>query len=143
VPGLSSAIAAPALSGIPATHRSLSSAFVVVSGHAEEAWRPVLAALPPASATVVVLMGLGSRGAIARVLAAAGWRPSTPAAVLWGASTPQAQRWLGTLARLDQARAPDEACDAPGTIVAGDVVSLATAIGPALEHEERGEVNAR
>ena len=38
VPGVSSAVAAPALSGIPVTHRGLASAFVVVSGHAEEAY---------------------------------------------------------------------------------------------------------
>ena len=67
VPGVSSALAAPALAGIPVTHRSLASALVVVSGHAEAAWRPVLARLAPGSATVVVLMGLASRGAIATV----------------------------------------------------------------------------
>ena len=50
----SSAVAAPALAGIPVTHRGLASAFVVVSGHAEAAWRPVLdgprrRARPPSS----------------------------------------------------------------------------------------------
>ncbi len=39
VPGVSSAIAAAALAGIPVTHRGLSSGFVVVSGHAEDAYR--------------------------------------------------------------------------------------------------------
>src|SRR5205814_426423 len=73
VPGVSSAVAAPALSGIPVTHRGLASAFLVVSGHAEPAWRPVLRALQPQSATVVVLMGLASRGEIASVLIAHGW----------------------------------------------------------------------
>ena len=47
VPGVSSAVAAPALAGIPVTHRGLASAFVVVSGHAESAWRPVLDGLAP------------------------------------------------------------------------------------------------
>ena len=88
VPGVSSALAAPALSGIPVTHRSLSSALVVVSGHAETAWRPVLTALEPGSATLVVLMGLASRAAIARELIARGWPATTPAAVVWGAATP-------------------------------------------------------
>ena len=36
VPGVSSAIAAPALAGIPVTHRGVSSAFLVVSGHDDE-----------------------------------------------------------------------------------------------------------
>src|SRR5262249_9130388 len=42
VPGVSAAVAAPGLSGIPVTHRGLSSAFLVVSGHAEEAFAPPL-----------------------------------------------------------------------------------------------------
>ncbi len=47
VPGISSAVARPALAGIPVTHRGLASAFVVVSGHAESACRPVLEGLAP------------------------------------------------------------------------------------------------
>src|SRR6266542_6867045 len=38
VPGVSSALAAPALAGIPLTHRGLSAGFAVVSGHAQEAY---------------------------------------------------------------------------------------------------------
>ena len=38
VPGISSAIAAPASAGIPVTHRGVASAFLVVSGHDEEAF---------------------------------------------------------------------------------------------------------
>ena len=48
VPGVSSAIAAAALAGIPVTHRGMSSGFVVVSGHAEDAYRPILESLAPA-----------------------------------------------------------------------------------------------
>lgn len=142
VPGVSSAVAAPALAGIPPTHRALASAFVVVSGHAEAAWRPVLGALPPGSATVIVMMGLAARGAIAKALQSGGWEAATPAAVLWGASTPQARRWLGTLAGLADAGATDLAPDAPGTLVVGDVVSLATTLSPSREHGERGEMHA-
>ncbi len=53
IPGVSSAIAAPVLSGIPLTHRGLSSGFVVVAEHAEESFRPVLEPLAPNSLTVV------------------------------------------------------------------------------------------
>ena len=60
VPGISSAVAAPALAGIPVTHRGLSAAFAVVSGHAESAWRPVLESLAPNALTLVVLMGLSA-----------------------------------------------------------------------------------
>jgi len=123
VPGVTSALSAPGLVGIPVTHRGLASGFVVVSGHAERAYRPVLESLPPRSATVIVLMGLASRAATARVLLERGWSPATPAAVVLGASTADARTWLGTLSELGQA--PCSNADLPGTIVIGDVVTLA------------------
>ena len=129
VPGVSSALAAPGLSGIPVTHRGLASAFAVVSGHAEAAWRPVLEALPPDGATVVALMALGARGAIAAALLARGWGGSTPAAILWSAGTDSAARWVGTLAELAAVATPEESEGDPGTIVIGAVVSLARALG--------------
>src|ERR671911_546996 len=65
VPGVTSAIAAPALAGIPVTHRGAASAFVTVSGHDERAWAPVVEGLPPHSATIVVMMGRRSGHEIA------------------------------------------------------------------------------
>jgi uroporphyrin-III C-methyltransferase/precorrin-2 dehydrogenase/sirohydrochlorin ferrochelatase len=124
VPGVSSAVAAPALAGIPVTHRGLSSGFVVVSGHSETAYGPVLRELSPQSLTIVVLMGLASRGAIASFLIARGWRPDTPAALLLGASTPDSAVWTGTLESLRSA-ALETRGDAPGTLVIGDVVTVA------------------
>jgi uroporphyrin-III C-methyltransferase/precorrin-2 dehydrogenase/sirohydrochlorin ferrochelatase len=131
VPGVSAAVAAPELAGIPVTHRGVVSAFVVVSGHAESAYRPLLESLPPRTATVVVLMGLGSRREVAGLLLASGWDGGTPAAILLGASTPQAYTWTGALAELGETPLPDESVDAPGTLVVGDVVALAARIGGA------------
>src|ERR671929_1335514 len=54
VPGVSSAIAAPALAGIPVTHRGLASGFAVLSGHSPEAYEPALSTLAPGSLTLVV-----------------------------------------------------------------------------------------
>ena len=130
VPGISSALAAPALSGIPVTHRGTAAGFVVVSGHAEAAWRPVLEGLAPRSATLVVLMGLGARAALSAALVARGWAPGTPAAVVWSASTPEASTWRGTLRGLPGALPEAGFADGPGTIVIGDVVSLAAALAP-------------
>jgi uroporphyrin-III C-methyltransferase/precorrin-2 dehydrogenase/sirohydrochlorin ferrochelatase len=124
VPGISSALAAPALAGIPVTHRGLASALLVVSGHDEKAWGPTLGTLAPGSATVVVLMGLGSRAALASALVAKGWPPAMPAAVLWSASQPGERRWTGTLADLAAGRPADDGGDA-GTIVIGAVVDVA------------------
>src|SRR5437867_2608680 len=55
VPGVTSAVSAPASAGIPVTHRGVASAFLVVSGHEEEAFASAVAALQPNRITVVVL----------------------------------------------------------------------------------------
>ena len=140
VPGISSALAAPALAGIPVTHRGLATGFTVVSGHAESAWQPLLGGLAPNAATVVVLMGLAARAGIAAYLLERGWAASTPAAVLLAAGTPRAHTWTGSLRELGRAPVPEALEDAPGTIVIGDVVTLAAAV--ALPEELEGDARA-
>jgi uroporphyrin-III C-methyltransferase/precorrin-2 dehydrogenase/sirohydrochlorin ferrochelatase len=135
VPGVSSAVAAPALAGIPATHRGLSSAVVVVSGHAESSYGPIADSLAPHSATIVVLMGLTHGRAIASRLLARGWRPATPVAVVFAASTSDAESWTLTLGQLSSEDVND---DRPGTIVIGEVVKLSAVIGPAVTAAARG-----
>jgi uroporphyrin-III C-methyltransferase/precorrin-2 dehydrogenase/sirohydrochlorin ferrochelatase len=122
VPGVSSAIAAPALAGIPVTHRGIASGFAVVSGHAESAFGPIVDGLAPGALTVVVLMGIRTRGTIAQRLIARGWAEATPAAIVHGASHDGAVRWLGTLAQLGEANVESELA---GTLVIGEVVALA------------------
>jgi uroporphyrin-III C-methyltransferase/precorrin-2 dehydrogenase/sirohydrochlorin ferrochelatase len=133
VPGVSSAIAAPALAGIPVTHRGTASGFVVVSGHSPAAYTKILESIAPHSLTIVVLMGLAQRSTLASFLIRQGWNPRTPAAVLLAASTPAASTWMGTLAQL--AVAPElsveEDSDSPGTLVVGDVVAVAAQLAQA------------
>ena len=145
VPGVSAAVAAPALAGIPVTHRGAASAFVTVSGHDERAWAPVLDALPPHCATVVVMMGLGSRHAIATRLLARGWGGQTPAAVLVAASTPHSHTWMGTLAELVQDVSwTGAAGGAAGTIVVGEVVRVGKQLAGALSaHGDRNTQSDR
>jgi uroporphyrin-III C-methyltransferase/precorrin-2 dehydrogenase/sirohydrochlorin ferrochelatase len=128
VPGVSTAVAAPALAGIPVTHRGLASSFTVLTGHHERTYGPLLDGMPAGASTLVVLMGLGQRAAIARRLLARGWRADTPAAVVVGAATPQAWRWTGALEALPAVELPAEAAGAPGLLVIGDVVALAAEI---------------
>ena len=125
VPGVSAALAGPALSGIPVTHRGLVSAFLVVSGHAEAAFTPVLGSLAPGAATIVVLMGISTRAAIAAVLLSRGWDPQTPTAVLLSASTAEARSWRGTLATLGTCELPELYPDSPGLLVIGATVAIA------------------
>lgn len=123
VPGVTAAVSAAALAGIPVTHRGLASGFVVVSGHAEAAYRPVLDSLAPHSATVVIMMGLGRIDGVASTLVARGWNPLTPAAVLLGASTEASEVWTLTLG--DLLRGLEEHDErVAGTVVIGEVVKL-------------------
>ncbi len=123
VPGLTTAVTAPALAGIPMTHRGAASGFAVVSGHDESSFRPVLGALPPGSLTVVVLMGLARRAAVASCLLDRGWPADTPAAIVCATVSPRTRVWAGTLGELGSAPHPAGA-GAPGTIVVGRVVDL-------------------
>jgi uroporphyrin-III C-methyltransferase len=133
VPGISSAIAAPALAGIPVTHRGLASSFTLVSGHSPEAYRPAIARLSPNASTLVVLMGKGGRGELAAYLMSLGWSPRTPSALLLAASTPRAHTWTGALCELGAAPVPESLEDAPGTVCIGEVVQLARVIGKSEE----------
>jgi len=123
VPGISSAVAAPAAAGIPVTHRGLSSAFLVVSGHDEESLSAATEGLRPNRLTLVVLMGLRRSAAIAYRLVDAGWARGTPVAVITEASTPRQQVWRGTLDDLAAERLDFDPASA-GTIVVGDVVTV-------------------
>ncbi len=123
VPGVTSAIAAPAAAGIPVTHRGMAAAFLVVSGHDEVAFARSVDELQSRGLTLVVLMGLGRASAIASTLIDRGWSRGTPAAVIVDGTKPDQQVWRGT---LDQMAADGVAieCAGPGTIVVGDVVAV-------------------
>jgi uroporphyrin-III C-methyltransferase/precorrin-2 dehydrogenase/sirohydrochlorin ferrochelatase len=138
VPGVTTAVAASALAGVPVTHRGLASGFAVVSGHDELAYEPILSSLPPDSLTVVVLMGLRTRDRLAATLIESGWARATPAAIVLGASTASHHAWIGTLGTLATAPLPAEAADLPGTIVIGRVVSLASILARHVEWSRNG-----
>ena len=123
IPGVSSAVAAPALSGIPVTHRGLTSAFTVVSGHTRSAYEPVFDAVRPGTMTLVVMMGTGAQAEIASALTARGWPASTPAAIVYAASREDAETWTGSLASLQRGDGPLDPAR-PGTLVIGEVVKL-------------------
>ncbi|HEX8767244.1 MAG TPA: uroporphyrinogen-III C-methyltransferase, partial [Jatrophihabitans sp.] len=126
VPGITSAIAAPAAAGIPVTHRGLAADFAVVSGHrdpgrAEAGWNwPELAVGP---ATLVVLMGMESLGAIAAELIEHGRPADTPAAAIHRATLPDQQVVRSTLAELPAAVAR-AGVGAPSVVVIGAVAAL-------------------
>jgi uroporphyrin-III C-methyltransferase/precorrin-2 dehydrogenase/sirohydrochlorin ferrochelatase len=138
VPGVTSAIAAPALAGIPVTHRGVASSFVVVSGHDEQAFAGAVAGIAPGAATVIVLMGVARSAALATHLLERGWPPETPAGLVIDGSLPTQRVWRGRLDEMAQGHATikDSSSRAkrgagevsPGTIVVGEVVSVAEAL---------------
>jgi uroporphyrin-III C-methyltransferase/precorrin-2 dehydrogenase/sirohydrochlorin ferrochelatase len=125
VPGISAALAAPALAGIPLTYRGVASGFVVLSGHDPHAYVPILDGLRPLSATLVVLMGLATRASLTADLLTRGWPDTTPAAVVVDASRPDEFVWAGTLAGLP-GFSTGTSNALPGVIVIGPVVALRT-----------------
>ncbi len=126
VPGISSAIAAPAAAGIPVTHRGISTAFLVVSGHDEQSVASATTGLAPNRITLVVLMGLSRASAIAWQLLNNCWSRGTPAAIVTDASTPAQKVWRGTLDDLAAGRHAEQGVttSSAGTIVVGDVVTV-------------------
>ena len=123
VPGITSAVAAPALAGLPVTHRGISSGFAVVAGHARASYQPTVDAIVPGSLTLVFMMAVAEQQRIADALVARGWRSSTPAALIFSASRDDAATWTGTLATLSRGDGIFDA-ERPGMLVVGDVVSL-------------------
>jgi uroporphyrin-III C-methyltransferase/precorrin-2 dehydrogenase/sirohydrochlorin ferrochelatase len=132
VPGVTSAIAAPAAAGIPVTHRGVVHEFVVVSGHVapdDPASLVDWAGLGRMRGTVCVLMGLRNLPAIAAALISNGRDPGTPAAVVQDGAT---DRQRVVRARLDRiaGAATEAGVRAPGVVVIGEVVDVLPAIGP-------------
>jgi uroporphyrin-III C-methyltransferase/precorrin-2 dehydrogenase/sirohydrochlorin ferrochelatase len=125
VPGVTTAVAAAELAGIPVTHRGLASGFLVIAGHAGETFDAPLSAVRPNSVTLVVMMGLSVREHIAARLADHGWSLDSRAALVCGASTEEAWTWTGCLGDVGSATPPD---GVPGVMVVGDVVQIREAI---------------
>jgi uroporphyrin-III C-methyltransferase len=119
VPGVSSAFAAPAAAGIPVTHRGLSRGVAVVSATGAGGRANDLRALGGCGLTVVVLMGVARRAAVAEDLVAGGLDPSTPVAVVQCAQTAREEVVRTTLGALG-----DAAVRPPAVIVVGAVAAL-------------------
>ena len=118
------------------THRGSASGFLVLSGHAADAFERGLEAVQPNAVSLVVLMGLATRNELAATLIARGWSPKTPAAIVCGASTPDEWIWTGTVAELGANEPP---AGVAGVVVIGEVVSVRDALlKKAAEEEEKG-----
>ena len=126
VPGITSAIAAPAYGGIPVTHRDCCSSLHIVTGHQRAGKELAIdfEALVRTGGTLVFLMGVSALPTICAGLLDAGMAPDTPAAVVERGTTPAQRRVSASLAGLPRA-AEAAAVQSPAVIVVGGVCALA------------------
>ncbi|GEM_PF-36076 len=125
VPGITSAIAAPAYAGIPVTHRGLTSSFAVITGHEDPtkeegqlSW-DALAKM----GTLVCLMGVENLPNIVSKLLEHGRSPDTPAALVQWGTWPKQRVVEGTLKDIVQ-RAKEAKLGPPAVTIIGEVAAL-------------------
>jgi uroporphyrinogen III methyltransferase/synthase len=126
VPGVSSAIAAPAYAGIPLTHRQYSSSFAVIPGNEDPAkedssinWSKLATGI----GTLVFLMAVKNIDALTRKLIENGRSPDTPVAIIrWGTRADQ-KTVVGTLGEI-ASKVVENDIKPPAVVVVGDVVTL-------------------
>ena len=126
IPGVSSALAAPAAAGIPLTHRGVAASVAITTGQQAAAGPDRLAGLAASADTLVVLMPTDLAGITRRIAAVVG--SGRPAALVSSATLPGQQVTaapIGELAAL--VHSPGEAERAPRTLVVGEVVRVALA----------------
>lgn len=127
VPGVTSAVAVPAVAGIPVTHRGVATGFTVVTGHDD------IAAVPAAhDHTVVLLMAVAGLGRACEALRAAGRADDTPVGIVEDGFGPGERTTVGTLATIAELAAR-VGVRSPAVTVVGDVVRLS----PAWRNAER------
>lgn len=126
IPGVSSAFAAPALAGIPLTHRLHSSSVLIVTGHEDPSKKtPKVdwSRLATSVDTIVILMGAKTLPRICREILKAGLRPETPVAAIEWASTEMQKTLRFTLEEAASGKLEPMPIP-PCVVVVGSVVSL-------------------
>ena len=131
VPGVTSAIAAPELAGIPVTHRGVTSALTIVTGHEEPGKDSPLdwSALARLGGTLVVLMGVSRLEQNVSALVTAGRSAQTPAAIVEKGGWPEQKLVTGTLSNIVEL-SRKALIEPPAILVVGDVVRLSTSLSP-------------
>ena len=127
VPGISSALAAPAAAGIPVTQRGLSASLTVINGHDADQhdWH----ALARAGGTLVFLMAVEHLEEIVDRLLAHGRPDAEPAAIVEWATTARQRVVSASLSEIVSA-ARLAALEPPAVLVVGPTAALANALAP-------------
>jgi uroporphyrin-III C-methyltransferase len=127
IPGITSAIAAPAAAGIPVTHRGVARSLAIVTastaGTAHEPDEVDLSRVATATDTLVLLMAAGRLVETCQALVAAGRPADEPAALIMWATTPEERSVIGTLGDLSD-RASEARIGPPATLIVGEVAAI-------------------
>jgi len=125
VPGITSAIAVPALFSIPLTYRGVSSSVTIITGHEMEEKEESIswAAIANLKGTLVILMGVGNLVKNVEELLKHGMSAETPVAVIEKGFTEDERIVCGTLGNIAEV-AEKEVVKPPAVIVVGDVVRV-------------------
>ncbi len=126
VPGVTSAIAAPAYAGIPVTQRGTTSHVTFFTGHEdpEKTESSIdFGALAKLGGTQVMLMGVERIDAIVEKMRTAGMPDDLPVALVRWGTTGRQQTLTGTLQNIAQ-RVLEENFEPPAVAIFGEVVSL-------------------
>ncbi len=124
VPGVSSALAAPASVGIPVTYRQKSRHFVVVTGHSNGEGDPLDYSALASIDTIVILMGRSNLVEFCELLMTAGKDPTTPAACVEWATTQKQKLSTGSLQSI-AALVERDKLQPPVVTIVGEVAALA------------------
>ncbi|HIJ59270.1 MAG TPA: uroporphyrinogen-III C-methyltransferase [Nitrospirae bacterium] len=126
IPGVSSAVAAPAYAGIPVTHRKLSSSFAVITGN-EDLTKPESTIdwehFARGFDTLIFLMGIKNIAKITQKLIENGKSPDTPTAVVRWGTRPDQKTVVSTLNSIAEI-IKEEHIRPPAVMIVGNVVSL-------------------
>jgi uroporphyrinogen III methyltransferase / synthase len=119
IPGISSALAAPLLAGIPLTDPVMSRCFAIMSAHEPDAleWEALVQI-----ETLVILMGGRNLDEIVWQLQKHGLSNQTPIAIIRDCGRPKQQIWLGTLSNIIHKTTGESL--SPCVIIIGEVVRL-------------------
>lgn len=126
VPGITSAIAAPAYAGIPVTHRDHASMLTIITGHEDPTKRETALdwkLLAEFEGTLIILMGVKMLKENTRELLKHGKDPKTPVAIIERGTRPDQRTTRGTLDEIARI-AEEEGVRAPAVIVIGSVAAL-------------------
>ena len=125
VPGVSSAVVAPAYAGIPLTHRDYAASVAIITGHRAGDSEKVIDWVKIADAvdTMVILMGVESLDGIVCKLLEGGVSADKPVAIVESGTYPNQRTLIGKLGTIVK-EAEEKQIKPPAVIVIGEVANL-------------------